>query len=279
MTEVGRVKHFPVSHYFSFLDESLIGDHLYTALISLDVLLGTTSIFCLAAISLERTVAVKYSTAHMNLSQRPVIGAIIATWFIGVILSASMYGVTANIKLSHYIYTASIFTVGYLIPLAVITASYCIIFYKAVHMMKASNENVNTMREIRVAKTISLVIGLFVISWSPFFLVNMVFVFCGACARPKWLVYVSKAMHYGNSAMNFFVYSVRSPDFRNFFKKVLCPQKRKRNNHVSIMLREFNNRREFLQLHTAPLVSTNAHQVDSDSTTKSTPTDDTKWDE
>lgn len=91
-------------------------------------------------------------------------------------------------------------------------------------MMTPTNEELSTAREMRVAKTISLIIGLFVICWTPFFTINMVYVFCRHCNRPKSLIYLSKVMHYSNSMMNFFVYSARSPDFRTFFKKVLCPK-------------------------------------------------------
>ena len=197
------------------------------------MLSGITSILCLAAISLERSVAVKFPSTHMNLSKRPVMIAIFATWIIGLIQSVSKYGVPFNL-LPISIYTASIFALGFVVPLFVIIASYCIIFYAALHMMKSSNESVSTLRELRVAKTISLVIGLFIICWSPFFIVNMIYVFCNHCAKPKWPIYVSKVMHYTNSMVNFFVYSARSPDFSNFFKKVLCPPGRKKCNQKNI---------------------------------------------
>lgn len=125
-----------------------------------------------------------------------------------------------------------------MMPLAIITPAYCLIFYTASHMMRADNDNVSTMRELRVAKTISLVIGLFLMCWSPFFIVNMVFVFCTTCAHPRWLVRVSKMMHYSNSMMNFFVYSVRSPEFRTFFKKILCQREKERNRKISVLLRD-----------------------------------------
>lgn len=156
-------------------------------------------------------------------------------------MSILRFGVEANIYRSISIYTASIFILGFLIPLVVISVSYCIILYTAVHMMPTANESVSTMREIRVAKTISLVIGLFVISWSPFFIVNMVVVFCASCARPKWLVHVSKMMHYSNSIINLFVYGVRSPEFRNFFIKILCPKQRRRNKQHGATFTELTN--------------------------------------
>ena len=217
------------------------------------MLLGITSILSLAAISLERTVVVKLPATYINLSQRPVMIAIFATWFIGLVQSASMYGLTSDL-LPISIYTASIFTLGFVIPLVVIIVSYCVIFYAASHMMRSSNDSVSTTRELRVAKTISVVIGLFIICWSPFFIINMIYVFCYHCARPKWPIYVSKVMHYTNSMMNFFVYSARSPDFRNFFRKILCPRERMKNKS-RIRLTELNNTKTC-----SPMASPLAHR-------------------
>ena len=60
-----------------------ISDSLFHAMIPLDALSGVTSIFCLAAISLERMIAVKFPSTHLNLKKRPVLAAICSTWITG----------------------------------------------------------------------------------------------------------------------------------------------------------------------------------------------------
>ena len=97
--------------------------------------------------------------------------------------------------------------------------------------MRPSNQDRNLSRELQVAKTISIIIGLFVLFWMPFFVINMYFVFCdnwyteGKCLENntnyEWFVHFAKALHYSNSMMNFFVYAVRSPDFRETFKALV----------------------------------------------------------
>ena len=95
--------------------------------------------------------------------------------------------------------------------------------------MRPSNQDRNLSRELQVAKTISIIIGLFVLFWMPFFVINMYFVFCDnwygdgddKCKKNDWLVHLAKALHYSNSMMNFFVYAVRSPDFRETFKALV----------------------------------------------------------
>lgn len=247
------VRHF-ITFLFPVLDSSLISDKLYHAVIPLDVLSGITSIICLAAISLERKLAVKYPCIHIHLTKKSVIVAILLTWVIGVIFSTAMYVVPKNLH-SYRIFTAIIFTLGFIIPLCVIIESYCEIFYSSLNMMKSSNENVTAERELRVAKTISLVISLFIICWSPFFIVNMIYVFCHHCSRPKWPIYISKMLHYSNSMMNFFVYSTRSPEFRNFFKKIICPKKRRKSSQINIPLGELEKSRKISTMSTLSTIS------------------------
>lgn len=172
-------------------------------------------------------VAVKFTTAHFNLTKRPVLSVIVTTWFIGIIFSTAMYVLpkkrTAFIK-----YTIAIFLVGFLVPFIVIITSYVVIFYASSNMMESSNKTVLKNREVRVAKTICVVIGCFLGCWAPFFVVNILYVICRFCDFPRWPIYVTTSLHYSNSMLNFFVYSMRSPEFRHFYKRLLCGRYRRR---------------------------------------------------
>jgi len=168
--------------------------------------------------------AVKFPTTHFNLNATPIYIAIAVTWVLGIVLTASKFGVTT--QLGNRIYTAFIFTLAFLLPFFIIVASYILIFQAAVKMMsEIANHPGIIAREINVAKTISVIITLFMLCWMPFFIINMVWVFCSDYCKQKsnykWIVYVSKMMHYSNSMMNFFVYAVRLPDFRRAFKAIL----------------------------------------------------------
>ena len=59
----------------------------------------------------------------------------------------------------------------------------------------------------------------------PFFVINMVWVFCSDFCDQKrnnrWVIHFSEMVHYANSAINFFVCAVRLPDFRRAFKAIL----------------------------------------------------------
>ncbi|XP_066911322.1 adenosine receptor A2b-like [Clytia hemisphaerica] len=204
-------------------DIELVDREKYTFFISLDILCGTTSILSLSAISLERMFAVKFPTTHFNLTSKPIKLGIVVTWFLAIIFTGSKFAIRTPTQIRAY--TASIFTLAFLVPLLIIVASYTIIFIAAVKMMNEANTTGKLAREIHVAKTISVIITLFVICWMPFFVINMVWVFCSDYCDQKrnyrWVVHISKMMHYANSMMNFFVYAVRLPDFRRAFKAIL----------------------------------------------------------
>ena len=192
--------------------------------VSLDVLFGATSIFSLVAISLERMAAVRYATFHFNMSNKPVIVSICVTWFIGFVL----FGLKIFLGNQVYLYnfTISIFLISFVMPLVVILCSYIIIFKSAHNLSKADNQTraQSIRRDIHIAKTICIIIGLFFVCWAPFFILNLLYVTCLSCldnSQFVLLVSIAKVMHYSNSMMNFFVYAVRSPEFRKTFRALI----------------------------------------------------------
>ena len=196
--------------------------YVYKFLILLDVLFGSVSIFSLSAISLERMYAVKYPAIHHNLSNKPFFITIAVTWLIGVVMTGLKYAVKEKP------YTMLIMWMVFLLPLTIIVLCYFVIFYTARNMFVATNQEGNLSRDLQVAKTISIIIGLFVICWLPFFTINVVYYYGSNGVKlfieinGGVLMSLTKGLHYSNSMMNFFVYAVKSPDFRETFKELLC---------------------------------------------------------
>lgn len=188
----------------------------------LDVLFGTVSIFSLSAISLERMYAVKYPANHHNLNRTPFVVAITVTWLMAVIMTA------LKLKVPEKIYTLLLLVLVFLLPLVIIVLCYFVIFYTARNMFVATNQEGNLSRDLQVAKTISIIIGLFVVCWLPFFTINVCYYYGTNTTRQFFeengitIVSITKGLHYSNSMMNFFVYAVKSPDFRETFKALLC---------------------------------------------------------
>lgn len=213
--------------------------------VSLDVLFGATSIFSLVAISIERMAAVRYATLHYNMSNKPVIGSIMVTWFIGFIL----FGLKIYLgEKGLYEFTITIFVVSFILPLSIILCSYIMIFKSAHNLRKADNQTraQSIHRDLHIAKTICIIIGLFFVCWAPFFMMNLLFVTCFSCLKVEqfilWVT-IAKIMHYSNSMMNFFVYAVRSPEFKKTFKALAfhgcsIAHLRQRSRTMSIMSRK-----------------------------------------
>jgi len=94
----------------------------------------------------------------------------------------------------------------------------------------AEKQRISLSRERRAARTMTVVMGAFVLCWLPFFLMYVALAFCRRCrddidARVVnlivWLGYV-------NSTLNPLIYTVFNVDFRRAFSQLLRPNCRRR---------------------------------------------------
>jgi len=91
------------------------------------------------------------------------------------------------------------------------------------HDFIEEKQRISLSKERRAARTMAIIMGAFVICWLPFFLMYVIFPFCGDCAAATnyrvvnaivWLGYV-------NSTLNPIIYTVFNVDFRRGFKNLL----------------------------------------------------------
>lgn len=77
-------------------------------------------------------------------------------------------------------------------------------------------------REIRAAKSLSIIVGLFALCWLPVHILNCLTLFYGKMGMPEIVMYVAIILSHANSAVNPIIYAYRIQDFRNTFRKILA---------------------------------------------------------
>lgn len=77
-------------------------------------------------------------------------------------------------------------------------------------------------KEIRAAKSLSIIVGLFAICWLPVHILNCLTLFYSELHKSEVVMYVAIVLSHANSAVNPIIYAYRIKDFRNTFRKILA---------------------------------------------------------
>lgn len=111
-------------------------------------------------------------------------------------------------------------------PLVLMLLIYAEIFYmihKQLNKKVTANQTDPTRyygKELKLAKSLALVLFLFAVSWLPLHILNCITLFCPSCDNSMCLLYVAILLSHGNSAVNPIVYAFRIKKFRNAFAKI-----------------------------------------------------------
>ncbi|XP_034405606.1 adenosine receptor A2b [Cyclopterus lumpus] len=76
-------------------------------------------------------------------------------------------------------------------------------------------------KEIRAAKSLSIIVGLFAVCWLPVHILNCLTLFYEELQKHEIVMYVAIILSHANSAVNPIIYAYRIQDFRNTFRKIL----------------------------------------------------------
>ena len=209
--------------------------------IVMDIACGTASLLCLAFISLERYVAVKYSLLyHSIVTERKAIFCMVFTWIYSITVSCAAFLSLlkeSDNELCFFFgreYATFITVASFVAPVGVMAISYWNIFLVArAHARRMDSLSVQgysegsgqskrrIKRELKGAKTLTIIMGTHFVCWCPLFVFFLVHTYCPACRGDTMLVvnYVILFLRHFNSFSNPVIYCGINKQFRAAIKR------------------------------------------------------------
>lgn len=92
---------------------------------------------------------------------------------------------------------------------------------QVIYQFIEEKQKISLSKERRAARTLGIIMGVFVVCWLPFFLMYVIVPFCDSCCPSDKLIYFITWLGYINSALNPIIYTIFNMDFRRAFKKLL----------------------------------------------------------
>jgi 5-hydroxytryptamine receptor 1 len=93
--------------------------------------------------------------------------------------------------------------------------------YAPINLFTHMKQRISLSKERRAARTLGIIMGVFVVCWLPFFLMYVIVPFCLSCCPSDKLKHFMTWLGYVNSALNPVIYTIFNMDFRRAFKKLL----------------------------------------------------------
>ena len=180
---------------------------------------SSVSLLCLLVISLERAFAVVWPLRHRVANTQTYIISIVLVWAAGLCVMTvdmlSVYNIIPQ-KTSFLVVNSKFF-----ICLCVIFATYMTIRNRLRNTNPAVEaHNRKTIEQnVKLSKTLFVVIGLSFAFWLPAITMYIVMAFCIECAS-EILMWIATVLHFANSLVNPIVYCYRMPMFKAAMNKL-----------------------------------------------------------
>ena len=179
--------------------------------IGADVFTGTTSIYTLAVISLERMYAVGWPLRHRTVNYPVYVCAISIPWIIAAIFTTLVVLRIFNIIGREHFFYCLVLIPG--IPLITICVANFVIWKKQKTPFRDQN---HIKREVKLAKTLVLITGTSLFTWLPFQILNILFALkvTQNFHLIELTVFIIKFLQFSNSFVNVMIFPFRISEFK-----------------------------------------------------------------
>lgn len=184
----------------------------------MDILCGTASIMNLTAVSIDRHAAITDPFSYPNvMTSTRAISMIVFVWLYSILVSGlRLASWPTKSSYMHFVSATSFF-----VPLFIMIIMYTRIYLVARQQVHRLRNAHTYARDIKAAKTIAILIGLFVVCWGPFFAIILCFAYDQSFSVPPLLFNVIKWIEYTSSFLNPIIYTSLNRSYRRAFRK-LC---------------------------------------------------------
>ncbi|XP_043196892.1 adenosine receptor A2b-like [Amphibalanus amphitrite] len=225
---------------------------LGACLVSISVLLilCTTSILNLLAVSVDRFWAILYPMQYARImTSQLVTGIIIGCWVLGAVVgllpvmgwNAGPYPSCLFTRVMDYDYLVFLYFATIVFPGLVMAVFYIRIYIVVVkqvrsmsffsHLPESARESSCyrncaggqvARKEVKAAKNLSIIVLFFMVCWFPLYTINCINAFCPDCNIPLQLTNFTIILSHANSALNPLLYAYNLKDFRRAMYSLVC---------------------------------------------------------
>ncbi|KAK2818945.1 hypothetical protein Q5P01_024506 [Channa striata] len=198
----------------------------------------TASVANLLAIAIERHITVFRMQLHTRMSNRRVVVVIVIIWTMSIVMGAiPSVGWNCICSIKSCSNMAPLYSNSYLVfwavfnlvTFVVMVTLYAHIFvYVRQRTMRMSRHSSGPRRNrdtmMSLLKTVVIVLGAFIVCWTPGLVILLLDVFCSSCnvlTYEKFFLLLAEF----NSAMNPIIYSYRDKEMSATFRQILCCQR------------------------------------------------------
>ncbi|XP_067259538.1 lysophosphatidic acid receptor 1-A-like isoform X1 [Chanodichthys erythropterus] len=194
----------------------------------------TASVINLMAIALERHQTIFTMQLHSKMTNHRVVLLIIGIWLIAIVMGlvpTMGWNCVCNIQKcsnmaplysrSYLVFWAVLNLLTFTAMVAIYTHIFIYVLRKNQQMSQHTSQVKHKETVINLMKTIVMILGCFVVCWTPGLVLLLLDSFCESCdvlTYDQFFLLLAEC----NSFINPIIYSFRDKDMRNTFKRILC---------------------------------------------------------